>query len=40
MSKVQSSKILSDGGEIGVIVVSGNKHSLFFIAIAIQNVGF
>ena len=40
MSKVQSSKVLSDRGEIGVIVVSGNTHSLFFIAIAIQNVGF
>ena len=40
MNKLQSSKVLSDGGEIEVIVVSRNTHSLFFIAIAIQNVGF
>ena len=40
MSNVQSSKELSDGGEMGVVAVSGNKHSSFFIAIAMHNVGF
>ena len=39
MSKVQSSRGLSDGGKIGVVVVSGSTSSLFFITIAIQNEG-
>ena len=41
MSNVQGSKGLPDGGKMGVVVVvSENTHSLFFITITMQNVGF